>query len=731
MGTENKATGTKESPAAVASLLAGLGYSVLPLCSPDDKGKCACGWNHTNPKEVGKAPRIKEGVTAASANTEQITRWWEAMPQANVGLALEPSGLVMVDPDSPEALAEVEALGLPPTLVRCSRDNAFIYKVPQGTPLVAMIHKGQSGKIDILTRGYAVVHGQHQTGCAVHLDDPYVGPSDAPKWVIDLIADYAEGQKAREAQTGQQREEALADPPVKLGLADLSWWRGEMVVDGADGAAKPTAEAGTVDRSATLFQIGLLLARANASPKIIANALEERDAALGYGKYVGRKDEAEYWRIAEKVCGSPRPANVPSPSSPTSSGIPLPKPLDPEAFYGLAGEVVEAIRPNTESDPAALLLNFLICFGNAAGRGPYAIAEADRHGGNLFVVLVGESAKARKGSATGRIKSLFERVDPAWVNSRILSGASSGEGLIWAVRDPVEKTQAVKEKGKYTGDYQTVIDDQGVSDKRMLLVEPEFASVLKVMAREGNTLSNLIRQSWDSGNLRTLTKNSPTVATGAHVSILGHITKDELLRYLNDIEAGNGFANRLLFIWTKRSNVLPEGGGEPDYGGLVQRLRDALERAKAMAALERDSETKKAWSDIYEELSEGKPGLFGAVTARAEAQVLRLSVLYAAIDGSDAIQLPHLKAALAVWEYAEASAKHIFGDATGDPIADRILQALQLGELTRTQVNNVFQRHLAAARISQALNVLRSLKRADMRMEETAGRSGEVWFAIN
>ena len=109
MGTENKATGTKESPAAVANLLAGLGYSVLPLCSPDDKGKCACGWNHSNLKEVGKAPRIKDGVKAASANKEQIAVWWEAMPQANVGLALERSGLVMVDPDSPEALAEVEA----------------------------------------------------------------------------------------------------------------------------------------------------------------------------------------------------------------------------------------------------------------------------------------------------------------------------------------------------------------------------------------------------------------------------------------------------------------------------------------------------------------------------------------------------------------------------------------------------------------------------------------------
>jgi hypothetical protein len=724
-------TGAEETPFAASVVLAGLGHAVIPLCWPDETGKCACGWNHANLKEIGKAPRVKDGVKAASANKEQIAAWWQAIPNANVGLALAPSGFVMIDPDSPEALAEVEAKGLPATLVRCSKAKAFIYKVPPGTPTVAITKKGESAKIDILTQGYAVVHGQHQTGCKVYLEDPYVGPSDAPEWVLDIIAEYAEEQKARKERVEQQREENFGGPPVNLMAEDLLWWRGEMVIDDTDSVPRPTAEAGGVDRSATLFQIGAILGRANASAKVIADALAERDEALGYGKYAGRKDEAEYWRIAEKVCGSPRPANVPSPSSPTTTGIPLPKPLDPAAFYGLAGEVVETIKPNTESDPAALLLNFLICFGNAAGRGPYAIAEADHHGGNLFVVLVGESAKARKGSATGRIKALFERVDPAWVNTRILSGASSGEGIIWAVRDPIEKTQAVKEKGKYTGEYQTVIDDQGVSDKRMLLVEPEFASVLKVMAREGNTLSNLIRQSWDSGNLRTLTKNSPTVATGAHVSILGHITKDELLRYLNDIEAGNGFANRFLFIWTKRGNILPEGGGEPDYGNLVQRLRDALERAKAMAALERDSETKKAWGAIYEELSEGKPGLFGVVTARAEAQVLRLSVLYAAIDGSDAIKLPHLNAALAVWEYAESSAKHIFGDATGDPIADRILQALQLGELTRTQVNNVFQRHLAAARISQALNFLRSLKRADMRMEETAGRSGEVWFAIS
>ena len=67
------------------------------------------------------------------------------------------------------------------------------------------------------------------------------------------------------------------------------------------------------------------------------------------------------------------------------------------------------------------------------------------------------------------------------------------------------------------------------------------------MSREGNTLSAIIRQAWDSGNLHPLTKNSPIRATDAHISIIGHITREELLRYLTETEQANGFANR--FIW--------------------------------------------------------------------------------------------------------------------------------------------------------------------------------------
>jgi hypothetical protein len=150
-------------------------------------------------------------------------------------------------------------------------------------------------------------------------------------------------------------------------------------------------------------------------------------------------------------------------------------------------------------------------------------------------------------------------LDADWAQQHIKGGLSSGEGLIWAVRDPLRKQEPVKEKGTVVA-YKEVEADPGVSDKRLLCYEPEFASVLKVVERQCNTLSNLIRQAWDGGELRSLTKNSPAQATGAHISVIGHVTPEDVRRYLSATEQANGFGNRFLWIGVKRSKVLPEGG---------------------------------------------------------------------------------------------------------------------------------------------------------------------------
>ena len=409
------------------------------------------------------------------------------------------------------------------------------------------------------------------------------------------------------------------------------------------------------------------------------------------------------------------------------SFVPEPSPwplLADEALQGLPGEIVKAIEPHTEADPVAILVNLLSAFGNAVGRGAYFRVGADTHYLKVNVGLVGETSKGRKGMSWGHVRELMRATGSEWIEERVLRGLSSGEGLIYAVRHRVE---GENKKGE------PVVLDSGVEDKRLLVLEAELAGVLKVMSREGNTLSPIIRQAWDDGALQTLTKNNPMKATGAHISIVGHITKSELLRHLTKTEAANGFANRFIWLLVKRSKELPFGGEwyKVDTASLVTRLDSALEFGGAPVEITWGRGARDAWREVYGPLSEGKPGLFGAIVGRAEAQVMRLAALYAVMDESYEIEHEHLLAALALWEYAEASARYVFGDATGDPVADQIAEALKAAGgdgMSRTEISHVLGRNRSANHIDQALGLLLSIGRVRRDKEETGGRPSERWF---
>jgi hypothetical protein len=127
--------------------------------------------------------------------------------------------------------------------------------------------------------------------------------------------------------------------------------------------------------------------------------------------------------------------------------------LDERALYGLADDVVRVIEPHTEADLVALLIQTRDAFGNVVNRQPHCVGEADYHALNEYAVLVGMTTKGRKGTSSGHVKRLFAPVDPTWAQECIQEGLSSGEGLIWAVRDPIVKTEAIREKGKPSGEY--------------------------------------------------------------------------------------------------------------------------------------------------------------------------------------------------------------------------------------------------------------------------------------
>jgi len=417
------------------------------------------------------------------------------------------------------------------------------------------------------------------------------------------------------------------------------------------------------------------------------------------------------------MTATPRTIEHAIPPDPPTDGAaddrPWPAPLADEAYHGIAGEIVRAVEPHTEADPAAILVQLLAAAGNCVGRGPHYLVEGDQHGPQLYAVLVGETGRARKGTSWGRIRQMMDMLDERGARDRIVSGLSSSEGLLHAVRDGTD-------------------DDPGADDRRLLAMEPEFARVLRVALRDGNTLSATIREAWDRGTMSTLTRHAPITASDTHISMIGHVTADELRRYLDQTEAANGFANRYIYVCVRRARYLPDGGGEVDMRDIAPRLARAVGAARSAGRLRMDDAARAIWHRVYPALTAETPGMLGAVTARAEAQTVRLALTYALLDGAEAIRPPHLQAALAVWTYADASARHIWGAELGDPVADDIQRALrQAGSagMTRTEIRDLFRRHRSADQLTRALDLLARLGRAQRHEVRTGGRPSEVWTA--
>ncbi len=411
----------------------------------------------------------------------------------------------------------------------------------------------------------------------------------------------------------------------------------------------------------------------------------------------GRSAVAESELDEEKSDASAKPEAAPWPE------------LDPAALHGIVGRLVRLYEPHTEADPVALVVSFLAEVGTMVGRGPHLNLDGSYHPLLFWPVLVGQSSKSRKGTAGKRVSTFLSLADPEWTRGEARGTLSSGEGLAFAVRDPQFKEETLKERGRPTGETIMIQVDAGVADKRLFLVQAEFGAVLRVMGREGNSLSGVLRDAWDGQDLAPMTKSNRVKATAPHIGIVAHVTNDELLRNLTDTETSNGFGNRYGWFVVRRSKELPFPGSpnETSVHALAAEVKQVIQRARRGGALVFTAVAREAWIETYHDLSADRPGMAGSLLGRAEAQVMRLSALYAVVDGQSTIDLVHLKAGLALWEYAEASTKLIFGDSLGDPAADAILRALRAsGELSDSQVSDLFGRHLPAAKLGRAKTVL-------------------------
>jgi hypothetical protein len=212
--------------------------------------------------------------------------------------------------------------------------------------------------------------------------------------------------------------------------------------------------------------------------------------------------------------------------------------------------------------------------------------------------------------------------------------------------------------------------------------------------------------------------------------MVGHVTQNDLAHHLSRTESRNGFANRCLWISVRRSKSLPEGGSLPpeDRAAMARELRRSLDWVHTQNGIvfHRTPAARELWNDRYPALSQGSPDVYGAATSRAEARQrhLRRPRL------QPLVEVCHLQAALAVWDYCLASASLFFDISPVDPTAQRISEALDATPegLTRTQIRGLFHGHVSTERIDLALEQLTSLGLINRRIAAGRGRSSTFWF---
>lgn len=384
--------------------------------------------------------------------------------------------------------------------------------------------------------------------------------------------------------------------------------------------------------------------------------------------------------------------------------IPINQPRPTEAMlYGLAGDVGNTAAATTEANRYAVCMGYLSFLSAMAGRDVYLPVGNTRHHARLFTLHVGRSSRGRKGDALSLVHRIRHAIDKREIERGTVGGSvlgqvhtgglSSREGLVMFIHD---------------GFLQGKEETPAIDDKRLWVVESEFANVLQQAKRDGNTLSSALRDAWDGVSIKPATKTARTWASDPHIAIAGAITPSELNDLMKARELSNGFANRFLIFWAERERLVPfpQATDDATLSRLVDRTDAVLRFMRGSYPNETDTrrmamsaDAQAAYKKLYRgDLNKGTGSVkLDGILERRAPMLLRLSMLFALSDLSLTIEAQHITAAAAWVTYCADSVRYIFKEAAAGEVdaerlaatSDKLLEFLNAkGEATRKEITN-------------------------------------------
>ncbi len=689
------------------------------------------------PCQRDKTPLTPHGFKDASNDPAQIFAWWGSLEAEALGLATgAASGLWVLDVDAPkpdrngDGPAALTALiqehgPLPATVEQVTGGGGrhLFFAWPRDRLPV----RNSAGKLgpglDVRGEGgYVIVppslhHSGNRYAWAKGLALEEMEPPQAPPWLLAM------------ARGGTS--EPPPSPPAPRAKGATPYGQRALANELVELARVAQGERNEALNKAT-FKLGQLVAGGQLERGQVEAALLGAASGLGLPEREARATIKSGLEAGLREPRGPVPARPGLATTTTTDEEWQPDirrwPVLPEAaLSGPAGDLVRLACQDSEADPAAVLVTFLSRFGIEVGPSPHILVGDAKHPPRLFAVVVGASSKARKGTSGQPVQRVFtfDAQAPHLPAHNSPGPLSSGEGLVWKVRDPIEAWQVDRK----TGEGKYVINDPGEDNKRLFVLEEEFAAALQSTKREGNTLSTILRTLWDSGNVDPLTKTAKAKTTGAHVGVVTHITAPELARLLDETEALNGFANRFLWVCAKRAKSVPFPQPLPqaEVAALQRRILAALEMGRELGCLNFDQGARALWLAAYPDLSQDHPGLAGTVINRGEAQVLRLALVYALLDSAREIRAGPLQSALALCGYCRDSALYIFGRVEADPITKRVLTALEAGPMTATELYKALGNSVSKKRLEISLGELIAAGRLEQIKEAGATKPKTIY----
>ncbi|MGZ3140567.1 DUF3987 domain-containing protein [Lentzea chajnantorensis] len=359
--------------------------------------------------------------------------------------------------------------------------------------------------------------------------------------------------------------------------------------------------------------------------------------------------------------------------------------IEPAAFDCYLGKLTTLMDPHTEADPAGVLATLVSAAGVFIGHGPHLQLGFEKHPLLVWPLLIGATGLGRKGTATNAALTLVGMADNGFRASNVHTGLSTGEGLAAVFA-------AEPEDGK-AGSKPRLLPE---GDCRLLVEEPEWASVMARMKREGNTLSATLRAAWEGGNLSTLNVDA-RMARQSHLGIVAHITPGEFTAKVSASDLAGGTYNRFLPVAVAASKFFPAAPDTTLLGELAASFGDRLRSASQLGALGCTDAAELEWKRLQLEftghLGRDRPQVDEFIS-RAGVTCLRIAALYAALDRTDQITPAHMTAAAALVRYSIASARAVLApNDAADKVMAYLTAAAPNGKTTTEITKEVFQGH--------------------------------------